>query len=524
MVGRSKYNTFRGIKDRVWLKISNWKNQFRMPVGKEILLKAVIQAILTYHMSVFLLPKRLCMELAGLMSKFWWGHKENDKKIKWMSWGKMGVSKFNGGLGFRELESFNKALLAKQVWRILINPSSIVARVLKDKYFKRTSVLNAKLGIYPSMIWRSLRSSIELLKGGLVWRVGDVQSPARILEPDARVDQLLEDGKWKSELVKEIFKEEEAEIILIIPINQSNMVDKQIWTPSKKERDQKVGNLHTVVVRSRGGRNCPAAVDVWAEVNSPVQKWPMGEVDLGQLWNRVVDKCSEEEVVLIATVMRNIWLRRNSFVFEEFFSSLDVILNKAKASIEAYQEAQSKPVKAIEQIQVHREKVRWKAPREGLVKINWDAAYDLKSKRMGIEVVIRDAKGEVLVSLCKTSFHSVSVAAAEVVALWRALILSTELNIGKAIFEGKAFSIIQAVCSSEERLEWHGQRLGDIRELLRRRPLWRVIHTYREGNLVADFLAKFALNIDDEKVWIEDGPSGYESLILGDKSCNLKPL
>lgn len=116
-------------------------------------------------MSVFLLPKTLCKELAALMSKFWWEHKENDKKIKWMSWGKIGVSKYNGGLGFREVESFNKAFLAKQVWRVLINQSSIVARVLKDKYYRSTSVLNANLGVNPSMIWRSLRSSFFTFEG-----------------------------------------------------------------------------------------------------------------------------------------------------------------------------------------------------------------------------------------------------------------------------------------------------------------------------------------------------------------------
>ncbi|KAF5458508.1 hypothetical protein F2P56_022531 [Juglans regia] len=72
LVGRSKYNTFRGIKDRIWLKINNWKNYFLSPAGKEVLLKAVVQAIPSYHMNVFALPKKLCKEIAVLMSKFWW--------------------------------------------------------------------------------------------------------------------------------------------------------------------------------------------------------------------------------------------------------------------------------------------------------------------------------------------------------------------------------------------------------------------------------------------------------------------
>ncbi|KAF5482243.1 hypothetical protein F2P56_002830 [Juglans regia] len=173
LVGRSKYNTFRGIKDRIWLKINNWKNYFLSPAGKEVLLKAVVQAIPSYHMNVFALPKKLCKEIDVLMSKFWWGYKDNDKKINWMKWSRMGESKFYGGLGFRELESFNKALLAKQCWRALINPNSLAARVLKDKYHKHASVLEAKLGTNPSLIWRSLWASLELLRDGLVSRVGN---------------------------------------------------------------------------------------------------------------------------------------------------------------------------------------------------------------------------------------------------------------------------------------------------------------------------------------------------------------
>jgi hypothetical protein len=64
-------------------------------------------------MSAFLLPKELCRAINSLMQKFWWGHKENDKKIHWMSWAKMGLAKRNGGMGFRDLNGFNKALLAK---------------------------------------------------------------------------------------------------------------------------------------------------------------------------------------------------------------------------------------------------------------------------------------------------------------------------------------------------------------------------------------------------------------------------
>ncbi len=64
-------------------------------------------------MSVFQLPKTLCWEINSLMAKFWWGHKDNMTKISWMKWSKMGSRRDSGGLGYRDLELFNLALLAK---------------------------------------------------------------------------------------------------------------------------------------------------------------------------------------------------------------------------------------------------------------------------------------------------------------------------------------------------------------------------------------------------------------------------
>jgi hypothetical protein len=105
---------FNGIKGRIWNKINGWKEKFLLHDGNEILLKAVIQAIPTYTMSVFKLPKSLSRDINSSMAKFWWGHQENVNKNAWMSWSRLGKNKGRGGLEYRELESFNLALLVKQ--------------------------------------------------------------------------------------------------------------------------------------------------------------------------------------------------------------------------------------------------------------------------------------------------------------------------------------------------------------------------------------------------------------------------
>jgi hypothetical protein len=216
LVGKSRTKAFKGIKDRVWNRLNNWKVKFLSQAGKEILLKAVVQAIPTYSMSVFQLPITLCREINGMMQKFWWGHMEKDSKIHWMSWDRMSFSKAQGGMGFRDLVCFNKALLAKQCWRLWQNPDSLAATIIKAKYYPHSTFLEATLGKRPSFAWKSLLSASGLLKSGLVWRVGDgkdikiwgdrwlptptsfsVQSPRRVFSEDARVADLIDqDTKW----------------------------------------------------------------------------------------------------------------------------------------------------------------------------------------------------------------------------------------------------------------------------------------------------------------------------------------
>jgi hypothetical protein len=173
MVGREKYKAFQSIKDRVWTRLNDWKVKFLSQAGKEILIKTVVQAIPTYCMSVFLLPVSLCRELNALMQRFWWGHKKNTTKIHWMSWEKMGISENQGGLGFHDLVIFNKAFLAKQLWRILQNPDSLVAAIMKAKYFPHNNMLDADLGSRPSFAWRSILSSKDIIRSGGIWRIGD---------------------------------------------------------------------------------------------------------------------------------------------------------------------------------------------------------------------------------------------------------------------------------------------------------------------------------------------------------------
>lgn len=70
LVGHSKRNTFTQLKERVGYKLAGWKEKLLSNAGKEILIIAVAQAVLSYTMSYFKLPTALCEELIGMVRQF----------------------------------------------------------------------------------------------------------------------------------------------------------------------------------------------------------------------------------------------------------------------------------------------------------------------------------------------------------------------------------------------------------------------------------------------------------------------
>lgn len=70
VVGRSENASLNYIKERVWNKFQGWKENLLSQVRREVLLKAIVQAIPTSAMSCLKLPIRLCHDIEMLIEKF----------------------------------------------------------------------------------------------------------------------------------------------------------------------------------------------------------------------------------------------------------------------------------------------------------------------------------------------------------------------------------------------------------------------------------------------------------------------
>ena len=113
-------------------------------------------ALPVYTMNCFKLPKDICDEINSILANLWWNKKPGKRAMHWVSWKRMGLPKKEGGLGLRDLENFNLALLGKHAWRILQAPTSLLTRLLKGRYFPNSNIFTAGPGNKSSFIWKSL--------------------------------------------------------------------------------------------------------------------------------------------------------------------------------------------------------------------------------------------------------------------------------------------------------------------------------------------------------------------------------
>ncbi|XP_024172251.1 uncharacterized protein LOC112178325 [Rosa chinensis] len=245
-LGRNWTETFAYIKERLSKKLAGWQGKLLSGAGKDLLVRVVAQALPSYAMSCFLLPNNFCDDLHQMCAKFWWGSKPNERKIHWMSWERLCRSKEEGGMGFRDLHAHNLALLAKQGWRLIRYPGSLVSRLFKARYFPHSSFLNATTPTHASACWRGIFAAKSVLQAGLRWQVGNGTSiriwddpwiprpnlfrPIRYgPSPLVLVSDLMVDGHWNKELISENFHADEALLICSIPLSRSIVPDRLIW-------------------------------------------------------------------------------------------------------------------------------------------------------------------------------------------------------------------------------------------------------------------------------------------------------
>lgn len=185
------------------------------------------------------------------IANYWWGSSADNRRIHWLNWERLTYPKALGGMGFRDMRNFNLALLGKQGWRLMVNPDSLCARVLKGRYYHDSDFLNSKRRKHASHNWRAILAGRDVLSRGIIRRIGNGVSTniwndrwlpnhfsGRPLMPAegqtvTTVSELLsENGQWNEEVIKQTFFPVDAAAILRTTV-KPQWEDVWAWEPEK---------------------------------------------------------------------------------------------------------------------------------------------------------------------------------------------------------------------------------------------------------------------------------------------------
>ncbi|XP_068329845.1 uncharacterized protein [Pyrus communis] len=221
--GRSKKQGLAFVKERILEKVQGWKQCTLSQAGKEVMIKAVIQAIPAYSMHLFKFPKTLCSDFDAIIAEFWWGKRG-------------GRRAFTGCPG---------VCWGSRKWKEL----------LKARYFPHCSFLDATLGGRASWGWSSLLVGREILLSGAHWQIMNGKS-IRLWQDrwmptisagkptvlgDVRVSRNLRvstminavSGTWNIEAIKPFISLVDCEAILDTPIGDRHQEDRLIWPATR---------------------------------------------------------------------------------------------------------------------------------------------------------------------------------------------------------------------------------------------------------------------------------------------------
>lgn len=135
-----------------------------------------------------------------------------------------------------------------------------------------------------------------------------------------------------------------------------------------------------------------------------------------------------------------------------------------------------------------------------------DAAISTDLQKIGLGAVIVTSNKKIQATMSKPLEGSLTVLHAEALAMLIGLNWATTSGFPVKTIFSDSLTVVQALNNNAEYYNEFGLFLRDIRGLLVMNPGTSVIHVRRNFNVAAHNMAKQALQLEDEAIWLEDFP------------------
>ncbi|GJS28399.1 RNA-directed DNA polymerase, eukaryota, reverse transcriptase zinc-binding domain protein [Tanacetum coccineum] len=109
---RNEIKECKSLIDKIRNKILSWKNKCLSYAGRLQLVASVLESIHVYWAIVFLLPQVVIDEINSLLKGFLWNQEQKANGRAKVAWKNLCKPKSQGGLGLKNLSSWNKAMIS----------------------------------------------------------------------------------------------------------------------------------------------------------------------------------------------------------------------------------------------------------------------------------------------------------------------------------------------------------------------------------------------------------------------------
>ena len=163
------------ILEKMEKKLSGWKRLYLSKGGRLTLLKSTLSSLPTYFSSLFTIPIAVAARLERIQRNFLWGSSEGSFKYPLVAWDKVCSPIEMGGLGIRNVVSFNQALLRKWLWRYGHEVTHLLRRVISTKYGEGQGGWSTKIcrKTHGCGLWQSINEGWKSFSKHFSFVVGD---------------------------------------------------------------------------------------------------------------------------------------------------------------------------------------------------------------------------------------------------------------------------------------------------------------------------------------------------------------
>ena len=127
-----KVSSWQPILDRIQAKLQTWKSSCLSRAGRLVLIKAVLNSLPLYYLSLFSMPKRVAKEIIRMQRRFLWSGDKAGRCFPLVKWELVQQPRSRGGLGVGDLVIKNAALLFKWWWRYASEENAFWRRVIQS--------------------------------------------------------------------------------------------------------------------------------------------------------------------------------------------------------------------------------------------------------------------------------------------------------------------------------------------------------------------------------------------------------